>query len=313
MALATRTVSRDRLIKDGKADGRYFRRFQAGVAEQVLRREQKKGLFPTDKKQYVTKVDGYPAPNKSGAERKVKLDGTIQYIRFGVSAENFTLAMIEMIRKIMRAAVHAPKIKSDARSRTKFRRRHYRDSMALLRNNNVVIGPGPGFERRATSYIKKFGDAMQGSETLAVTNIQPYARRIEMGAHFKKPWSNQATRGVFKSARAAGLRGQLTKALYISQVEFAPLPGGISDREYSSQGAVGYAEGRNKRGRFVYSGRVMRKHRVYPVLFFGPPRTGARYGINQNAGRWTTRANIYESYSGGTIASQIKRAGGTVQ
>ncbi|MGB5167733.1 MAG: hypothetical protein WBP49_04910, partial [Acidimicrobiia bacterium] len=148
------------------------------------------------------------------------------------------------------------------------------------------------------------------------------ARRIEEGAHFKKPWSTQNSRGVFKGARSEAMRSRKTSGLYISAVEYGPLPGGASNLEYNSQGQVTYAAGRNvgrgKKRAFKYSGRIMRKHRVYPILSFGPPRTGSAFGTNRASTRWTNRANQYTvmgntDSSRQTIGSQIRRAGGLLQ
>lgn len=299
--------------------------FQADLAKKYLGEAQAAGAFPKETKQYFTKVDFKPRKNKSNAEYDVKLDGQIRYIRRGsTQADDWTAAMKEMIRLIMRRVPWAAKgssLNGDKRSTVPFRTRHYKASFAMMRNNQMVVGPGPRFLSRAQRYIDKFGSSLTDSETLAVTNIQPYARRIEEGAHFRKPWATGAPRGVFKRARQEGLRSRKTSALYISQVEYGPLPGGIKDAEYASQGHVTYAEGRNRgigRGKkaFVHSGRIMRKHRVYPILYFGPPRETSSYGMNQNTGRWTGRANHYEVLGDApgqaTIASQIRRAGGIV-
>lgn len=311
-----------------KFSGESFTNFQADLAKKYLGEAQAKGAFPTETKQYFTKVDFKPKKNQTNAEYDVKVDGQIRYIRRGANqTDDWTAAMIEMIRLIMRKVPFSPKggwatwTNGDKSSGVAFRRRHYLSSFAMMRNNQMVVGPGPNFRSRAQAYIRRFGSALKDSETLAVTNIQPYARRIEEGAHFKKPWSTQNPRGVFKTARQEALRSRKTSPLYISQVEYGPLPGSISNAEYASQGHVTYAEGRNRgigRGRkaFVHSGRIMRKHRVYPILYFGPPRTTSSYGMNQNAGRWTGRANHYEVLGDApgqaTIASQIRRSGGIV-
>lgn len=331
---STARIPLGRLIKNNRFVGEAIREFQAGVARNKLGTEQMRGAFPTETKQYVTKVDLRPAPNKSGAEEKVKVDGKIQYIRLGTTRgiDSYEDAMVEMIRLIMRKIPWAIKggpgggwkpgnTSGDRTGKAAFRRRHYEESFALMRNNRMVVGPGRNFKGRAQRYIKRFGDVMTDKDVLAVTNIQPYARRIDEGAHFKKPWTRTSPRGVFNTARKEALRSMRTKALYISQVEYGPLPGNVSDDEYTSQGSVTYAEGRNRgigRGKkaFVYSGRIMRKHRVYPILFFGPPRTTTSYGMNQNEGRWTGRKNAYqtmENRAGApTIASQIRRSGGIV-
>lgn len=307
------------VLKNGKLDGEAIRAYQANVAQRLLTSAQFRGEFPLDTKQYVTKVDGYPKRNKSNAERSVDLDGDIRYVRFAATdQESIVDALLEMIRLLTRASPFASKISSDKRSGAAFRKRHYRSSFALLRNNRVVVKPGPNFQSRARGYIRKYGDSLKDRDTLAVTNVQPYARRIEEGRQGESYWSKQAKRGVFKRARLEAMRSAKTRGLYISQVEYGPLPGGIKE----SQGNVTYAEGRNigrgKGRRFAYSGRIMRKHRVYPILFFGPPRTGGGYGMNQSDGRWTTRQNVYQvmgrdADSRQTIRSQIRRAGGAIQ
>lgn len=315
-----------RVIKDGKFDAKVMRKFQSDVAQARLAEAQRAEQFPTETKQYVSKVDLNVIPNKSGQEKRVKMDGNIRYIRFDIEAQgNFSAAMVEMIRLIMRKVPYRSKnywLNGDPRSRVPFRTRHYRDSFAMMRNNVMVIRPGARFESRATRWILGNADAMKDTDVLSVTNIQPYARRIEEGAHFQKPWSTQNSRGVFNGARSEAIRSRKTSGLYIGAVEYGPLPGGASNLEYNSQGQVTYAEGRTmgrgKQRAFKYSGRIMRKHRVYPILSFGPPRTGATFGTNRSSTRWTNRANQYKvmgntESSQQTIASQIRRAGGLVQ
>lgn len=305
--------------------GKAFTNFQADLAKKYLGEAQAKGTFPTETKQYFTKVDYKPKANKTNAEYDVDVDGQIRYIRRGANqTDDWTEAMAEVIRLLMRKVPWSAKGSSlggDKKSGVAFRQRHYKASFVLLRNNREVEGIGPRFQARAQRYIRKFGSSLKDSETLAVTNIQPYARRIEEGAHFKKPWARGFARGVFKRTRQEALRSRKTSPLYISQVEYGPLPGSIANSEYASQGHVTYAEGRNRgigggKKAFVHSGRIMRKHRVYPILYFGPPRTTSSYGMNQNAGRWTGRANHYEVLGDApgqaTIASQIRRSGGIV-
>ncbi len=314
---ATRQVNVGPVIKGQRVDGRAFQRHQAKLAIEYRDYYQALGEFPKDPKQYSTRVDRRPVPDNKGEERNVKVDGRIDYFQFEATSENYKKAMVEFIRLLMRKVPYARKQPSDARSSVPFRRRNYIDSFVLLKNNRLVQTSGPGFKERATRWIERFGDDLKDGDTLAVTNIQPYARRVEQGANWKpgQGWARGFPRGVFKRTRAEALRSKKTKGLYISQLEWTPLPGQINETEYSSQGAVTYAEGRHvkvgKRTKvFKYSGRIMRKHRVYPTLFFGPPRTSSAYGAKQTRPYWTQRKNVYRRMEGGTIASQIQRAGG---
>ena len=290
--------------KSWGVDEKAFTSYHVRVARQELRRAQNEEVFPIDKKQYVTLTDG---KSGHGREPTVKVGGKIRYIQFGAETD-LVPALLEVLRILMSKVPIRAKSPSDARG-APFRRRHYRDSFVLLRNDAVVEGIGGDFKGRARRYIQAFGPAMQAGETISFTNIQPYARRVD---EHDPSWVGFR---VLKRTYNAVKRNKKTAALF-SHYELRPLPGGIADSEQASQGATAtYAERRKVRGQWAYSGRVMRKHRIYPVLRVGPPFQGAGVGGLRRA-PWTHRPGIYQaapSSAGlrGTVGQQISRVRGS--
>jgi len=317
MAVARSTATFDMpLLKPGKweVNKDAMRAYTAAVARTVLKEEQRKGTFPRDKKAYITQVDR--RNRRHGSEAEVRLGGRIAYLQFDYRTE-FLPAALQMLRYVrMAAAKVSPSAwKTPGQLRAGgFRARHYIDSFALLRNNAVVVGPGRHFWTAADKYVRRFADALQPGEVLSIVNIQPYARKLE--SFNGLIWSTKSPRGILRLALSSARRGAKTKALNLYPIELKPLPGGISEREVRSQGAtVTYAERRRDRNKWKYSGRLMRKHRVYPVLTFGPAHPEG--GKSTQRVKWTHRPNTYDVLPssagiGRSIAQQLASAGAEI-
>lgn len=136
--------------------------------------------------EHQTIVDG-----RQGAdEQSVKLGGTIVYL-WKVGEASLTEAVDEAFRILSEIAPYRAK-RAGANPPT-----HYNESFRLFVNGteqNAVAG-GPPIELSETDEIQ-------------ITNLQPYARKIERG------WAAQAPNGVFEVA-ATALRGRFGNLLNI--------------------------------------------------------------------------------------------------
>lgn len=176
----------------------------ASVAKDVLREEQKAGMFPTDKKEYIRVVD-----NKLGmVEERVRFGGKIHY---QLNTEGFA-GIIEVLRWIEERLVLTSPYRNKRPQDTGWRGVHYKEAHILMIDGKSVgevgVSTQPIFFARTFQSRKHSKDS-----TYTFVNTMPYARRIEhakvtrsrkkkRGSGFTKPksgaWSQQAPNGVYR-------------------------------------------------------------------------------------------------------------------
>jgi len=168
---------------------------------------------------YVQVVDGH----QGAALESVKPGGTIVFL-FDVAGSS--------LKEAVQDAMALLKIMSPVGSGLRYGV-HYRDSFRLLVNN----------------VVRQVGDALDVGEIkpddeIQITNLMPYARRIERG------WSAQAPNGVFESAFGA-LEAKYGKIL-IMKFTYAVFPG--------------FEVGRTKKGAHPETRTELRRAASYPTI-----------------------------------------------
>lgn len=265
----TRRVTTKETWELNRKQGRFLRVVTSNTAIDVLRRDQRAGMFPRNDNAFTTWVDRNPRKT----EGEVRFGGRIQYIqKQPLSAVyRFIWQEIHRLSPVQR--------KKRMTGRAAFRRRRYRDSHAMIVDGRTVLNIGegrvsPNFRTMET----KFG--LGAAKEVRFVNIQPYARRIEHGSTYnrkeltgrgKRPirvrrgphagktrrylklyWSPQAKRGVYQvvAKRAA----QRFKG--VAQIDYRRM----------QLAQTGY--------RFKHEGA--RIDQFYPVIRVRPDRSGLR-------------------------------------
>lgn len=156
----------------GGKDGKFLPVITMNTAFEVLKKDQRRNLFPANDDEFTTWVDRNPRK----VEVQVKFGGSIWYIR--------KQQLNQVYQWIWNRIIQLSPEQRNRRvtGRAAFRRRKYRQSTVVMVDRRTWINVGQGAAgmdlRRGRKFIKP-------NSEVRFVNIQPYSRRIEHGSAYQ--------------------------------------------------------------------------------------------------------------------------------